>query len=142
MSTPRTTTEARRLADGRDRPASGSLDIADRIAGELTTKELRLMELARALAGKPRILLLDETLAGLGHGEADEVVAVLQRLAGEGMTIVIIEHTMQAMVRLVDRFLVLDHGAVLVEGEPEAVTRDARVIEAYLGKKWVAHARH
>ena len=86
--------------------------IADRVAGELTTKELRLMELARALAGQPRILLLDETLAGLGHDEANEVVEVIQRLARDGMTIAIIEHTMQAMVRLVDSFLVLDHGAV------------------------------
>jgi branched-chain amino acid transport system permease protein len=120
----------------------GLSEIADHIASELTTKELRLMELARALAGQPRILLLDETLAGLGHDEANEVVAVIQRLARDGMTIAIIEHTMQAMVRLVDSFLVLDHGAVIVEGEPEAVTRDSRVIEAYLGKKWVAHASH
>jgi ABC-type branched-subunit amino acid transport system ATPase component/ABC-type branched-subunit amino acid transport system permease subunit len=120
----------------------GLSPIADRIAGELSTKELRLMELARALAGQPKILLLDETLAGLGHDEADEVVAVIQRLAQDNMTIAIIEHTMQAMVRLVDRFLVLDHGAVLLEGKPEAVTRDTRVIEAYLGKKWVAHAAH
>jgi branched-chain amino acid transport system ATP-binding protein/branched-chain amino acid transport system permease protein len=118
----------------------GLSDIANRVAGELTTKELRLMEIARALAGQPRILLLDETLAGLGHDEANEVVAVIQRLASDGMTIAIIEHTMQAMVRLVDSFLVLDHGAVIVEGEPEAVTRDSRVIEAYLGKKWVAYA--
>ena len=118
----------------------GLSEIADRVAGELTTKELRLMELARALAGQPRILLLDETLAGLGHDEANEVVAVIQRLARDGMTIAIIEHTMQTMVRLVDSFLVLDHGAVIVEGEPEAVTRDSRVIEAYLGKKWVAYA--
>jgi branched-chain amino acid transport system permease protein len=118
----------------------GLSDISGRVAGELTTKELRLMEIARALAGQPRILLLDETLAGLGHDEANEVVAVIQRLASDGMTIAIIEHTMQAMVRLVDSFLVLDHGAVIVEGEPEAVTRDSRVIEAYLGRKWVAYA--
>jgi ABC-type branched-subunit amino acid transport system ATPase component/ABC-type branched-subunit amino acid transport system permease subunit len=136
-----TDAEARQLAA--DAIARVGLSaIADRIAGELTTKELRLMELARALAGQPRILLLDETLAGLGHDEANEVVAVIQRLARDGMTIAIIEHTMQAMVRLVDSFLVLDHGAVIVEGEPEAVTRDSRVIEAYLGKKWVAHAPH
>jgi branched-chain amino acid transport system permease protein len=114
--------------------------IAHRIAGELTTKQLRLMELARALAGAPRILLLDETLAGLGAGEVAEVVAVLRTLAQQGVTIVIIEHTMHAMVRLVDRFLVLDHGAVLVEDTPQAITRDARVIEAYLGSKWSAHA--
>ena len=137
----RTDAEARQLAT--DAIARvGLSEIADRIAGELTTKELRLMELARALAGQPRILLLDETLAGLGHDEANEVVEVIQRLARDGMTIAIIEHTMQAMVRLVDSFLVLDHGAVIVEGEPEAVTRDSRVIEAYLGKKWVAHAPH
>ena len=137
----RTDAEARQLAT--DAIARvGLSEIADRIAGELTTKELRLMELARALAGQPRILLLDETLAGLGHDEANEVVAVIQRLARDGMTIAIIEHTMQAMVRLVDSFLVLDHGAVIVEGEPEAVTRDSRVIEAYLGKKWMAHAPH
>jgi ABC-type branched-subunit amino acid transport system ATPase component/ABC-type branched-subunit amino acid transport system permease subunit len=134
-------TEARKLAD--DAIARvGLTPISDRIAGELSTKELRLMELARALAGQPKILLLDETLAGLGHDEADEVVTVIQRLARDNMTIAIIEHTMQAMVRLVDNFLVLDHGAVLVEGKPEQVTRDNRVIEAYLGKKWAAHAAH
>lgn len=137
----KTEDEARKLAA--DAVARVGLShVADQVAGELSTKELRLMELARALAGQPRILLLDETLAGLGHGEADEVVAVIQQLARDGITIAIIEHTMQAMVRLVDRFVVLDHGAVITEGEPEAVTRDNRVIEAYLGKKWVAHAPH
>ena len=135
----RTDAEAKQLA-AEAIARVGLSDISERVAGELTTKELRLMELARALAGQPRILLLDETLAGLGHDEANEVVAVIQRLASDGMTIAIIEHTMQAMVRLVDSFLVLDHGAVIVEGEPEAVTRDSRVIEAYLGKKWVAYA--
>ena len=137
----RTDAEARQLA-AEAIARVGLSEIAGRVASELTTKELRLMELARALAGQPRILLLDETLAGLGHDEANEVVAVIQRLARDGMTIAIIEHTMQAMVRLVDSFLVLDHGAVIVEGEPEAITRDSRVIEAYLGKKWMAHAPH
>jgi len=137
----KTDAEARQLA-AEAIARVGLSEIAERVASELTTKELRLMELARALAGQPRILLLDETLAGLGHDEANEVVAVIQRLARDGMTIAIIEHTMQAMVRLVDSFLVLDHGAVIVEGEPEAITRDSRVIEAYLGKKWIAHAPH
>ena len=134
-----TDAEARRLAaDAMARV--GLTGYAHRVAGELTTRELRLMELARALAGQPTLLLLDETLAGLGHNEADELIAIIRRLAQDGITIVIIEHTMQAMVRLVDCFVVLDHGAVLVEGKPETVTRDPRVIEAYLGKKWAAYA--
>jgi ABC-type branched-subunit amino acid transport system ATPase component/ABC-type branched-subunit amino acid transport system permease subunit len=136
----RTDTDARAFA-ARAIDVVGLSDYAHRIVGELTTRELRLLELARALAGQPRLLLLDETLAGLGHTEADEVIAIIRKLAQSGITIVIIEHTMQAMVRLVDRFVVLDHGAVLTEGEPEAVTRDPRVVEAYLGKKWVAYAR-
>ncbi|UZE49268.1 branched-chain amino acid ABC transporter ATP-binding protein/permease [Rhodopseudomonas sp. P2A-2r] len=132
--------EARRFADDAVERV-GLTGVADKVAAELTTKELRLMELARALAGKPRLLLLDETLAGLGHGEAEEVVAVVQRLAREGVTIAIIEHTMQSMVKLVDSFLVLDHGAVLADGDPVSITRNPRVIEAYLGKKWVNRAQ-
>jgi ABC-type branched-subunit amino acid transport system ATPase component/ABC-type branched-subunit amino acid transport system permease subunit len=119
----------------------GLTTYADRLAGELTTRHQRLMELARALAGQPRVLLLDETLAGLGHAEAEEVIGIVHQLAEDGITVVIIEHTMQAMVRLVDRFVVLDHGAVLLQGAPGQVTRDPRVIEAYLGKKWIAYAQ-
>ena len=106
-------------------------------AGQLTNKELRLMELARALAGRPRLLLLDETLAGLGREECNEVLDVLARLREDGMTIAIIEHTMHAMLRLADRFVVLDHGRVLASGPPRQVVEDRAVIEAYLGKKWL-----
>ncbi len=111
---------------------------AGTLAGQLTNKQLRLMELARALAGGPRLLLLDETLAGLGRDECDEVLDVLQRLRDDGMTIAIIEHTMHAMLRIADRFVVLDHGSVLASGAPREVVEDRAVIEAYLGKKWLA----
>ena len=109
-----------------------------RAAGELTNKELRLMELARALAAQPRLLLLDETLAGLGREECDEVLQVLDQLRTEGMTIVIIEHTMRAMLRIADDFLVIDRGRVLARGEPRVVVENRAVIEAYLGHKWLA----
>jgi branched-chain amino acid transport system permease protein len=110
------------------------------LAGSASNRDLRLMEMARALAGKPSLLLLDEIFAGLAQAEVAELSELIRRLAGLGITLVIIEHTMQAMVQLVDRFVVLDHGRVLTSGDPQAVTRDPAVIEAYLGKRWLDNA--
>jgi ABC-type branched-subunit amino acid transport system ATPase component len=110
------------------------------LASSLTTIELRLMELARALASGPRLLLLDEILAGLGAGEVEHMLRAIESIRREGVTIVIIEHTMHAMVRLADRLLVLDHGEVLATGEPQKVINLPAVIEAYLGKRWAARA--
>ena len=114
---------------------------ADVLAGGLSSRELRLMELARALSSNPRLLLLDEPLAGLGADESEEMIGLIRTLPARGVTVVIIEHTMQAMVSTVDTFIVLDHGALLTSGEPSSVMKDRRVIEAYLGRKWaVANA--
>ncbi len=111
-------------------------------ASELTNKELRLMELARALAGRPRLLLMDEPLAGLAAQEVEGLLAVIRSLAAQGTTVVIIEHTMRAMVRLAERFIVLDHGRVLAMGEPGEIVKDESVIEAYLGRKWAGIRAH
>ena len=110
------------------------------LAGNLTMMQLRLMELARCLASKPTLILLDEILAGLGTDDVEHLIPIIQNIRNTGVTVVIIEHTMHAMVRLADRLLVLDHGCVLSIGEPSAITNDPIVIEAYLGKKWSARA--
>jgi len=99
---------------------------------------LRLMELGRALAGRPRLLLMDEPLAGLASQETEALLDVIRSLAKGRITVMIIEHTMRAMMRLAERFIVLDHGRVLAIGVPDAIVSDEGVIEAYLGKKWAA----
>ncbi len=128
--------EARRYASAAIKLV-GLLEKSAEPASNLTSFELRLMELARALASRPSLVLVDEILAGLDPAAMANVLDVLRKVQVLGITIVIIEHSMQAMVQLVDRFIVLDHGALLAEGSPDEIVRDERVIEAYLGKKWL-----
>ena len=109
-------------------------------AGALTNYQLRLMELARALASSPMLVLLDEPFAGLASEEIETFLDLIKRLRSEGLTVAIIEHTMHVMVKLVDRFVVLDHGSIIADGAPQDVVRDSAVIKAYLGEKWVPHA--
>jgi len=109
-------------------------------AALLTNRELRLLELARALAANPKLILMDECFAGLATADVQAMMTQIRTLAAEGMTIAIIEHTMHAMIRLADRFVVLDRGRVLASGPPDRVVREPHVVSAYLGKRWVEHA--
>ena len=93
----------------------------------------RMLELARAMAARPQVLLLDEPAAGMNRVEKDALVELLRRIQALGVTLVLVEHDMTVVMGLAEQIVVLDHGAVLAEGAPEEITRNPKVIEAYLG---------
>lgn len=109
-------------------------DRLDRSAAELTLAGRKRLELARALATEPRLLLLDEVLAGLNPAEVAEMEPVIRGLRADGITVLLIEHVMQAVMRLSDRVWVLVGGRMVASGPPAAIVRDPAVIEAYLGR--------
>jgi len=101
---------------------------------ELTQLQLRKMELARALAGEPELLLLDEVLAGLTSGEADEVLDLLRVLNNDGIGIIMVEHIMRAVMTFSQRIVVLDFGVKIAEGSPSEVSTNPEVLKAYIGE--------
>jgi branched-chain amino acid transport system ATP-binding protein len=106
----------------------------DRPVEALTVAGRKRLELARALAIEPRLLLLDEVLAGLNPSEVRDMVPVIRAIADRGVTIVMIEHVMQAVISLAEHVFVLSEGRIIAEGSPQRIAADARVVEAYLGR--------
>jgi branched-chain amino acid transport system ATP-binding protein len=112
-----------------------------RPAASLTLPSRKRLELAKSLAMKPKVLLLDEVNAGLNTSEIDQALALIRAIAARGVTIIIIEHLMKVVLSLSQRILVLHHGELISSGDPQEVVNDPKVIEAYLGSKFAARQK-
>ena len=113
-------------------------DKRERLASTLTLPDRKRLEVARSLATGPRLLLLDEVMAGLRPTETDRMVSILRDLNRDsGLTILLIEHVMRAVMALASRVLVLDHGVAIAEGTPDAIVREPAVVQSYLGAEAV-----
>jgi len=114
----------------------GLSEFADRASGDLPIGVKKRLELARALATKPRLLMLDEVMAGLTSTEVKTALELIRNIRKEGVTLLIVEHIMEAIMPIADQVVVLDGGIKLAEGPPDRIIHDERVIAAYLGEKF------
>jgi branched-chain amino acid transport system ATP-binding protein len=119
----------------------GLTDRAELSPGDLSVADARRLELAKALAMRPRLLLLDEVMAGLRPSEIDPSLDLIRSLRDDGVTVLVIEHVMKAILAVSDEVLVMHEGRELTRGPPDEVVKDDRVIEAYLGKRYAKRAR-
>ncbi|MHB1160516.1 MAG: ABC transporter ATP-binding protein [Chloroflexota bacterium] len=115
----------------------GLLERQEKVAKSLTIADRKRLEVARALATGPRVLLLDEVMAGLNPTELAQMLEILRRIRAQGVTLLVIEHIMAAIMTVSERIVVLHHGEKIAEGPPKEVARDKRVIDAYLGEEYL-----
>ena len=135
------TTGSRKIAEDKALAVLESLNFADKkdiLAGNLTIADRKRLEIAKALATEPKLLLLDEVMAGLRPNEVDEMVEIFKALRDRGITIFVIEHIMRAIMALSDRVVVIQFGKKIAEGTPQEIANNEAVIKAYLGEDYVA----